>query len=53
VVAALRLRVPVSEAGGLRRTGTTNPQAYEMYLRGRQYFRALGVENMELAREKF
>ena len=50
VAAALRLRVQADPA---RRTGTTNPQAYEMYLRGKQYYRALGRENGELARQMF
>ena len=50
VVSALRLRVSSDETARLRRSGTANPQAYEMYLRGRQYFRALGMENVELAR---
>jgi adenylate cyclase len=53
VVAALRLRVPSDESERLRRSGTANPQAYEMYLRGRQYFRALSMENVELARQMF
>jgi adenylate cyclase len=53
VVAALRLRISSDEAGRLRRSGTANPQAYEMYLRGRQYLRALGTENVELARQMF
>jgi len=53
VVAALRLRISTAEAGRLRRSGTTNPQAYEMYLRGRQYLRALGTENVEMARQMF
>ena len=50
VVTALRLR---DQAGGLRRTGTTVPQAYEMYLRGRHYLHELGGENGELARQMF
>ena len=53
VVAALRLRVSSDESDRLRRSGTANPQAYEMYLRGRQYFRALSMENVELARQMF
>jgi adenylate cyclase len=53
VVSALRLRMSPDEAGRLRRVGTGNPQAYEMYLRGRQYFRALGTESVELARQMF
>ncbi len=53
VVAALRLRVSSDELGRLRRSGTANPQAYEMYLRGRQYLRARGSENYELARQLF
>jgi len=53
VVSALRLRMSPDEAGRLRRGGTANPQAYEMYLRGRQYFRSLNTENIELARQMF
>jgi adenylate cyclase len=53
VVSALRLRVSSDEVGRLRRSSTANPQAWEMYLRGRQYFRALGSENVELARQMF
>jgi adenylate cyclase len=53
VVAALRLRVSSDESDRLRRSGTANPEAYEMYLRGRQHFRALGSENVELARQMF
>jgi len=53
VVSALRLRMSPDDAGRLRRGGTANPQAYEMYLRGRQYFRELGAENVELARQMF
>jgi len=53
VVAALRLRMSGDAADRLRRGGTANPQAYEMYLRGRQYFRSLGSENVELARQMF
>ena len=53
VVAALRVRVPTDEESRLRRTGTTNPQAYEMYLRGRQHLRDLGTENVELGRQMF
>jgi len=50
VVGALQLRMQADPA---RRSGTANPQAYEMYLRGRQYFRELGAENGELARQMF
>ena len=53
VVEALRLRVSAPEAGRLNRAGTTNPQAYEVYLRARRYLRALGSENIELARQMF
>ena len=53
VVAALRLRISSDEAGRLRRSDTTNPQASEMYLRGRQYTRSQGLENHELARQLF
>ena len=53
VVAALQLRVSSDEAVRLRRSGTTNSQAFEMYLRGRQYVRTLSPENQELARQMF
>jgi len=53
VVAALQLRVSSDEAVRLRRSGTANSQAFEMYLRGRQYVRTLGPENQELARQMF
>jgi adenylate cyclase len=47
------VRISSDEAGRLRRSGSANPQAYEMYLRGRQYLRSLGTENVELARQMF
>src|SRR5438105_11130952 len=50
VVAALRLRMQPEQD---RRAGTTNTQAYEMYLRGRQYLRATSAQNTELARQMF
>jgi adenylate cyclase len=50
VVAALRLRV---QEDATRRPGTQNPQAWEMYLRGRQYLRSQGHENLESARQMF
>jgi adenylate cyclase len=53
VVAALRLRVSSDEKSRLRRSGTTNPEAYEMYLRGRQYLNGAGPENYEHARQMF
>ena len=53
VVAALRLRVPSEQAGRLRRSDTTNPQASELYLRGRQYTRSQGLENNKLAAQLF
>ncbi len=53
VVEALRLRISSDESGRLRRSGTENAQAYELYLRGRQYLRALGNENTALARQMF
>src|SRR5260370_4155521 len=52
VVAALRVRVASDEAGRLKRAGTTNPQAYEMYLRGRQHLRP-GGEGTRRARHRF
>jgi adenylate cyclase len=52
VEGALRLQISEAEAGRLSRSGTTNPQAYETYLRGRQYLRSLGDE-VRLARHLF
>lgn len=49
VVAALRLRIQPEQT----RRGTSNPKAYEMYLRGLQYMRASGADNLALAREVF
>ena len=48
VVSALRLRMQSQP-----RRGTQNPQAYEMYLRGRQYLRVTGKESTEHARQMF
>ena len=53
VVAALQVRLPTEEANRLRRTGTNNAQAYEFYLRGRQYARSSGAQNFEMARQMF
>ena len=50
VAAALRLRMQPAQD---RHHGTTNAQAYEMYLRGRQYLRPTGTESLELARQMF
>src|SRR2546427_8261285 len=53
VVAALQLRVSSDEAGRLRRSGTTNSQAFEMYLRGPPYRRPPGPENPEVGGPRF
>ena len=53
VVAALRVRISPDESGRLRRSGTVNPQAYEMYLRGRQYLNTRATEEIEYARRMF
>src|SRR4051812_24540143 len=50
VTSALRLRMESPEQ---KRTGTSNVQAYEMYLRGRQYVRLLGRQSGELAMQMF
>jgi len=50
VVAALRPQVGAEVS---RRAGTQNAQAYEIYLRGRQYLRLLGADNTEMARQMF
>ncbi|HUJ27294.1 MAG TPA: tetratricopeptide repeat protein [Myxococcales bacterium] len=49
VAAALRLRVAASTA----RRGTQNAEAYELYLRGRQYQRGAGLTNTNLAQAMF
>ena len=53
VVAALRVRISPDESGRLRRSGTVNPEAYEMYLRGRQYLNTRASEELESARQMF
>ena len=50
VVAALRLRMQPEQD---RHRGTTNTQAYEMYLRGRQHMRSTSAEATQLARQMF
>ena len=48
VVAALRLRTEHES-----HVGTVNAEAYEMYLRGRQYLHASSLENFEHSRQMF
>jgi adenylate cyclase len=50
VASALRLRMQPAAGSP---TGTTNAQAWELYLRGRQYLRLTGAENSEQARRLF
>ena len=50
VVGALRLRMQPRDQA---RRGTTNAQAYEMYLRGRQSLSTRGTQSLELGRQMF
>jgi len=54
VVRALRVRLSSHEANRLQRTGTRNSTAYEMYLRGREFYRAYwDAKQWLLARQMF
>ncbi len=53
VVRALQLRLSASKETRLTRTGTRDPQAYEMYLRGRKFLMTHGETMLRLARQMF
>jgi adenylate cyclase len=53
VVRALRLQLSSQEQGRLVRSGTRAPQAYDMYLRGRQHLMAHGDSGLRAARQMF
>lgn len=54
VVRALRVRLSSHEASRLQRTGTRNSMAYEMYLRGREFYRSYwDPKQWVLARQMF
>jgi serine/threonine protein kinase/TolB-like protein/Tfp pilus assembly protein PilF len=49
----LRLRLSGAQTRQLAKTGTTNPQAYELELKGRYYWRKGGTENWKKAIEYY
>jgi TolB-like protein/tetratricopeptide (TPR) repeat protein len=53
VVRALKLRLSGQLEGRLTRAGTRNLQAYEMYLRGRQFLMSLSENGYRFARQMF
>jgi adenylate cyclase len=53
VVQALRPRLGGQAEGRLTRAGTSNPQAYEMYLRGRQFLMSSTENGYRFARQMF
>jgi len=53
VVRALRLTLSSEEETRLRRAGTKNLQAYEMYLKGRQFLMSLTESGYRFARQMF
>src|SRR5438132_7918512 len=54
VVRALRVRLSSHEVSRLQRTGTRNSTAYEMYLRGREFYRSYwDPKQWVLARQMF
>jgi len=53
VVRALELRLSRSGEARLTRVGTRDPQAYEMYLRGRRFLMMHGETMLRLARQMF
>jgi TolB-like protein/tetratricopeptide (TPR) repeat protein len=53
VVRALELQRARPAEGRLTRVGTRNPQAYEMYLRGRKFLMTHGETMLRLARQMF
>jgi TolB-like protein/Tfp pilus assembly protein PilF len=53
VVRALELRLSGSGEARLTRVGTRDPQAYEMYLRGRKFLMLHGEPTLRVARQMF
>ncbi|UCE90222.1 MAG: adenylate/guanylate cyclase domain-containing protein [Pseudomonadota bacterium] len=53
IVKALALRLTASEKGQLRHSATDSFAAYDLFLRGRQYFNRRTKEDNELARDAY
>jgi TolB-like protein/Tfp pilus assembly protein PilF len=53
IVQALKVQLTDREKRVLEKVPTTDMEAYEFYLRGRQYFYSMGVKGFEYARNMF
>jgi serine/threonine protein kinase/Tfp pilus assembly protein PilF len=53
IVDALKIKLTEKEKRALSKVPTTDVEAYEYYIRGRQYFHQLGVKGLEYARNMF
>jgi serine/threonine protein kinase/Flp pilus assembly protein TadD len=53
IAKALRLMLTETEKRAIEKVPTANVQAYDFYLRGRQYFHQLRRRGLEMAREMF
>ncbi|NIO28539.1 MAG: protein kinase [Candidatus Latescibacteria bacterium] len=50
---ALKVRLTEKERRAIEKVPTTDIEAYDFYIRGRQYFQGLGVKGLEYARNMF
>jgi len=53
IVDALKVELTEKDKRALEKVPTTDVEAYEFYIRGRQYFGGLGVKGLEYARNMF
>lgn len=53
IVAALKIKLPLKEGLGVRRVPTSDLEAYDYYLRGRQFFYQYNRTGMEFALKMF
>ncbi len=53
IVDALKVKLTEKDKRALEKVPTTDVEAYEFYIRGRQYFSGLGVKGLEYARNMF
>jgi tetratricopeptide (TPR) repeat protein len=53
IVKALRLTIDNGQEHPLVEIGTTDPTAYDFYLRGREFFRRWGKRNVQIAQRMF
>ncbi len=53
IVNALRVTLTEKEKRALERVQTTDIEAYDFYIRGRQYFHGIGAKGLEYARNMF